>query len=68
MFAAVLTTLLFSISAICGRSVSHYFSSTVANLARLGIAATFLGVWSHLSGGAGTHAAALPFLFLSGCS
>ncbi len=66
MLAAVLTTLLFSLSAIFGRRVSHLLSGSLANLGRLGFAATLLGLWSHFFG-FGLHATAFPFLFLSGC-
>jgi drug/metabolite transporter (DMT)-like permease len=66
MLAAILTTLLFSVSAICGRRVSHFLSGTLANLWRLMFAATLLGLWSHLFG-FGIHGRAFPVLFLSGC-
>ena len=66
MLAAVLTTLLFSVSAIFGRRVSQYLSATQANLARLAVAATCLGLWSHLFG-FGVQGRAFPVLFLSGC-
>jgi len=67
MLAAVLTTLLFSLSAIFGRRVSHLLSGTQANLGRLGFAALLLGLWSHLFG-FGIHGRAFPILFLSGCA
>jgi drug/metabolite transporter (DMT)-like permease len=66
MLAAVLTTLLFSLSAIFGRRVSHWLSGSQANLARLVFAATLLGMWSHTFG-FGIHGRAFPVLFLSGC-
>lgn len=67
MFAAVLTTLLFSLSAIFGRRVSQRLSGTQANLGRLILAAIILGFWSHLIG-AGIHVRAFPFLLASGCA
>jgi drug/metabolite transporter (DMT)-like permease len=67
MLAAILATLLFSISAIFGRRVSHLIAGTQANLGRLGFAALLLGVWAALFG-SGIHASAFPILLLSGCA
>jgi drug/metabolite transporter (DMT)-like permease len=66
MLAAILTTLLFSCSAISGRQLAHHVTGTQANLARLLLAAALLGAWSHLFG-FGVHGAAFPLLFVSGC-
>jgi drug/metabolite transporter (DMT)-like permease len=66
MFAAVLTTLLFSLSAVFGRRLAQAMSATQANLGRLGMGALLLGVWAHLFG-AGLRGPAFPTLFLSGC-
>ena len=66
MLAAVLTTLLFSLSAIFGRRLSHCLGGTQANLGRLVLAAAILGLWCHVWGG-GIHGSAFPILFLSGC-
>ncbi len=66
MFAALLTTVLYAISALAGRRLHHFFSGTQANLSRLIIAATLLGAWSHRFG-FGLHGPAFPLLFLSGC-
>lgn len=66
MFAAVLTTLLFSLSAIFGRRLSHALSGPPANLGRLGLAAALTGIWSHLFG-FGLQGRASAMLFLSGC-
>jgi drug/metabolite transporter (DMT)-like permease len=66
MFAALLTTLLFSVSAIFGRRVAESLSGPQANLGRLAIAAILLGLWSHWSGFR-THPAAFVLLCLSGC-
>ena len=66
MLAAFLATILFSLSAITGRRLSHFISGTKANLARLILAATVLGAWAH-SFGFGLRGVAFPILFLSGC-
>jgi drug/metabolite transporter (DMT)-like permease len=66
MLAAFLATILFSLSAITGRRLSHLVSGTQANLARLLVACLFLGAWAHLFG-FGVGGAAFPILFLSGC-
>lgn len=66
MLAAFLATILFSLSAISGRRLSHYISGTQANLTRLIFAATVLGTFSHLFG-FGLGGGAFPVLFLSGC-
>jgi drug/metabolite transporter (DMT)-like permease len=66
MLAAILTTLLFSVSAICGRRVSDSLSGTHANLGRLIFAAALLGLWSHVFG-FGVRGRAFPILFASGC-
>lgn len=66
MLAALLTTVLFSLSAVCGRQLSHYVSGTIANLARLSLGAVMLGAWSHAFG-FGVGGAGFPLLFLSGC-
>ena len=66
MLPAFLATILFSLSAITGRRLSHYISGTQANIVRLLFAASVLGTFSHLFG-FGLHGAAFPILFLSGC-
>ena len=66
MLAAFLATILFSLSAITGRRLSHLVSGTQANLARLLVACVFLGAWALLFG-FGIGGAAFPILFLSGC-
>ena len=66
MLAAFLATILFSLSAISGRRLSHYISGTQANLARLLVASLVLGAFSHLVG-FGVRGVAFPILFLSGC-
>jgi drug/metabolite transporter (DMT)-like permease len=66
MLAAFLTTMLFSLSAISGRRLANFLPGTLANLTRLLLSATLLGLWSHLFG-FGISGAAFPILFLSGC-
>ena len=66
MLAAFITTILYSISAICGRRVAHYVDGTEANLVRLIYVFVLLGLGTWL-----LHpffsAAAFPWLFASGC-
>jgi drug/metabolite transporter (DMT)-like permease len=66
MLAAFLTTILFSLSAISARRLSHFVSGTEANLVRLLFVAVLLGLWTHLLT-AGISGAAFPLLFASGC-
>jgi drug/metabolite transporter (DMT)-like permease len=66
MLAAFMTTMLFSLSAISGRRLSNHMGGTQANLTRLLLAATLLGLWSHVFGfGLGRNV--FWILFLSGC-
>ena len=66
MFPALLTAVVFACSALSGRRLSHYFNGTEANFFRLCLAATLLGIYSHIFG-FGLHGTAFPLLFLSGC-
>jgi drug/metabolite transporter (DMT)-like permease len=66
MSAAFLATVLFSLSAIAGRRLTHFLSGTKANLSRLTLAAIFLGAWAHIFG-FGLRGPAFPILFASGC-
>jgi drug/metabolite transporter (DMT)-like permease len=66
MFAAILTTLCFSLSAISGRRVTQYLHGPKINFVRLALGALALGTFSHLFG-FGVGGAAFPLLFLSGC-
>jgi drug/metabolite transporter (DMT)-like permease len=66
MLAAFLATILFSLSAITGRRLSHFISGTQANIVRLLFAASVLGTFSHLFG-FGLSGTAFPILFLGGC-
>ena len=62
MFAALLTTLLFSISAICGHRTSTRLGGVEANFWRICGAMFFLTLWANTLG-TGTSGAAFPFLF-----
>ena len=66
MFAAVLTTLLFSLSALSGRRLAHFLPGSLANLVRLILAAAVLGSYAHMVG-FGISGPAFPLLFVSGC-
>src|SRR3954469_22687800 len=66
MLAAFVTTLLFSISAVCGSRSSRVLGGTEAHFWRLCFATLLLGLLAHTIGGAllGT---AFPIFFVSGC-
>jgi drug/metabolite transporter (DMT)-like permease len=66
MFAAFLTTVLFSISAVCGRRTAHLLGGTEANFWRLCFAAVLLAGYGHFVGG-GLAGRAFPIFLLSGC-
>ena len=66
MFAAFLTTILYSLSAITGRRLANHLPGTLANLSRLMVAALLAGLWSHAFG-FGFGGPALGIFFLSGC-
>jgi drug/metabolite transporter (DMT)-like permease len=65
MLAAILTTLLLSISAICGYRSSKQIGGAEANFWRVAFAAFFLALWANIFGG-GTFGDAFPFFFASG--
>jgi drug/metabolite transporter (DMT)-like permease len=65
MLAALLSTLLFSISAICGQRSARQIGGVEANFWRICIATVFLAVWAN-SFGTKTNGEALPFFALSG--
>lgn len=66
MFAALLTTILFALSAVTGTKLTHIFSSpALANLTRLTVAATILGIWAH-GFGVGALGPTFPLFFVSG--
>jgi drug/metabolite transporter (DMT)-like permease len=66
MLAAILTTLLFSLSALSGRRLSNFLPGSLANLVRLMLAAAVLGAYAHLYG-FGVSGPAFALLFVSGC-
>jgi len=51
MFPAVLTTLLFSFSAVCASRSTRLLGPITANFWRLVLATIYLAVWAHLFGG-----------------
>jgi drug/metabolite transporter (DMT)-like permease len=65
MWAAFLTTVLFSISAVCGSRAARVIGGTEANLWRLCLAAALLGLYVHFAK-EGLESAALPMFVLSG--
>ncbi|MGH8023969.1 MAG: EamA family transporter, partial [Limisphaerales bacterium] len=65
MLAALLTTLLFSISAICGQRSARQIGGVEANFWRICTAAGFLALWANLFG-TKTNGEALPIFALSG--
>ncbi len=65
MFAALLTTLLFSISAVCGHRTSTRLGGVEANFWRICGAMLFLAIWANTLG-AGTSGRAFPVFVLSG--
>jgi drug/metabolite transporter (DMT)-like permease len=65
MFAALLTTLLFSISAICGHRTSTRLGGVEANFWRICGAILFLALWANTLG-TGTGGAAFSLFILSG--
>jgi drug/metabolite transporter (DMT)-like permease len=65
VFAALLCTLLFSVSITCGHRSAKLIGGTEANFWRLTLAAVLLGVWSYALG-IGMRGAAFEFFFLSG--
>ena len=65
MLAALLTSLLFAISAICGQRSARQIGGIEANFWRICIAAFFLWVWANCFG-TKTIGEAFPFFALSG--
>jgi drug/metabolite transporter (DMT)-like permease len=65
MAAALLTTLLFAISAICGHRSSKQIGGAEANFWRVCLAALFLGLWANIFG-SGLAGDAFPIFLLSG--
>ncbi|HXI73106.1 MAG TPA: DMT family transporter [Verrucomicrobiae bacterium] len=65
MVAALFTTLLFAVSAICGHRSSKQIGGAEANLWRICLAAFFLGLWANTFG-TGLAGDAFPLFLLSG--
>ena len=65
MFAAFLTTILFSISVVCGHRTAKLIGGVEANFWRLATATLFLGFWAY-GFGKGVDGVAFPVFFLSG--
>jgi drug/metabolite transporter (DMT)-like permease len=65
VFAAFLTTILFSISVVCGHRSARLIGGTEANFWRLAFATLLLGIWAY-GFGIGLAGAAFPIFFLSG--
>lgn len=65
MFAAFLTTILFSISAVCATRTAKIMGGTEANFWRLLVGAGVLAIWAY-GFGAGLGGDAFPYFFVSG--
>jgi len=65
VFAAFLSTLLFSISVISGHRTAKLIGGVEANFWRLTLATLFLSTWA-FTGGHGVNGAGFPLFFLSG--
>jgi drug/metabolite transporter (DMT)-like permease len=65
MFAAILTTFFFALSAVLARRSIGYVGPQPANLARQLVALALLALWAH-TWGEGFHGATFGILFLSG--
>ncbi len=65
--AALLCTLLFSVSITCGHRSAKLIGGTEANFWRLCLAAPLLGIWAYTRG-IGVNSVAFPLFFLSGAA
>jgi len=65
VFAALLCTLLFSVSVICGHRSAKLLGGTEANFWRLTLATLVLGIWAYTRG-IGLSGEAFPLFLLSG--
>jgi drug/metabolite transporter (DMT)-like permease len=65
VLAALITTILYSFSAIAGNRLSRLLGGAEANFLRIVLATALLGVYAHIRG-AGLAGKALPYFFLSG--
>ncbi len=65
MFAALFTTVFFSLSVICGHRSARLIGGTEANFWRVTVATILLGLWAYTMG-LGLSGAALPLFLCSG--
>ena len=65
VFASLLTTFFFAVSAMVGRRSTHHLGSQRANLARQLVALGLLALWAHTLG-QGLHGPALGIMVVSG--
>jgi drug/metabolite transporter (DMT)-like permease len=65
VWQACLTTLLFSVSAVCGQRSARLLGGVEANFWRVWVAVLMLGLWAHTLGH-GLAGKSLPIFFLSG--
>lgn len=66
MIGALLTTLFFALTAVCANRAAQLIGSSLANLFRLLIAVTLLGVWA-FSLGVGLSGGVFLYFFCAGC-
>ncbi len=66
MLPALLTTVLFAISAVSANRTTRLLGGIEANFWRILVATFFLGLWAHTAG-MGLSGAAFPVFLLSGC-
>ena len=65
MIQAIVTSILFAMSAVSAGRTTRVLGAGTANLARLILATIFLGLWAHTCG-QGLTGVALPWFFASG--
>lgn len=65
MIQAIITSILWAMSAVSAGRTTRLLGASVANLSRLVLAAIVLALWAHLFG-QGLSGVGLPWLFLSG--
>ena len=65
MLAAFLTTILFSISAVCAQRTTRLIGGLSANFYRIVMATVLLALWAHVCG-RGMSGRGMPYFFLSG--
>jgi len=65
MIQAIVTSILFAMSAVSAGRTTRFLGAGTANLSRLVLATAFLALWAH-TGGQGLTGVALPWLLVSG--